>query len=344
MRLEPVGFDLSSESVKFIELLKKKEKIKIGRFAEVALPHGAISKGDIRDREILKKSLGEIRTKYDLKHVAVSLPEEKSYLFNITIPYVEPGDLRNTIELQLEEHIPIPPEQVQFDFEVIGYDGEQDALEINIAVLPTTIVTDYLTLIEESGYSPVLFGTEAEAVARAIIRTGDSEAVMIVDFGHKRTGFSIVHHGRIVFNTTLDFGGADITEAITKDFQISYAEAEKLKIEKGIVQTDTANDLFPIAFSSLAVLKDEVNKYYSYWNNRVEKESGKLEKISRIYFSGGGSALLGLGDFLTTYLEVPFQLANPWVNVIDIAYDVPLIHQRDSLKYATAIGLALTTL
>jgi type IV pilus assembly protein PilM len=260
-------------------------------------------------------------------------------MFTLSVSAVPPKELRGAIELKLEEHVPLPPENIVFDYEVIRYRPTANELDVSVAALPRTLVNTYLEVFAEAGIAVMRLYPEAGAVARAVVPHNTTETAMLVDFGHERTGISVMHGQHILFNTILDFGAADITHAVMKDFNISYEEAEKLKREKGVKEEGEKN-LFSSALSSLAVLKDEIHKYHTYWNERVTKEKGG-EKITHIYFSGGGSALLGLSEFLGTYIDIPFSIVNPWVNVFSFEKEVPSLTRNDSLRFATAIGLAL---
>tara|TARA_B100000745_G_scaffold251649_1_gene173808 strand:- start:395 stop:1480 length:1086 start_codon:yes stop_codon:yes gene_type:complete len=340
LRTPMVGFDISNDSIKLLEIKDKNGRLSVGVFAESALPKGCIERGDVKHSDVLKKHLIQVREKHNLKYIAVSLPEERSYIFSLTIPNVSPKDIRGSIELQLEEHIPLSSSEVVFDYAVTSINQESGDITLSVSALPLKIVESYLSILEETGYIPLVFETEAQALARSIIPYDDSETFMIVDFGNTRSMFSIVENGTPAFNATIDFGGGHITEAIKKQLSITFEEAEKIKVEKGIAR-DTEDEIFSSAISTLAVLKDEVNKYYTYWNSRVSKDTDKKNPVKKIYFCGGASALKGLNEFLSGYLEVPFQLANVWVNVISVEKEIPPIEKTKSLQYATAIGLGL---
>jgi len=340
LRTPMVGFDISSDSIKILELKEKKGIFSIGIFGDSLLPVGCIERGNIKNPNILKKHLIQVRKKFNLKYITVSLPEEQSYVFSITIPNVKPKEIRESVELQLEEHIPIPSDSVVFDYSINRINQETGDITLSVSALPLEIVESYLNILEDSGFIPLIFETEASALARAVVPSFSKDTFMIVDFGNTRSMFSVVEEGIPVFNSTINFGGAHLTNAIQKQLNITYEEAEKIKLEKGISH-DIDDEIFSSSISTLAVLKDEINKYYSYWNDHVVKDKKNKTSIKKIFFCGGASALKGLNEFLSSYLEVPFQLANVWENVPSVEKDIPPISKKKSLQYATAIGLAL---
>jgi len=161
-------------------------------------------------------------------------------------PRLHPDEIRSSIELQIEEQIPLPAEQVVFDYTVVDVDKKTGALTINIFALPIDVVSSYLEIIEDAGLYPVIFETEAQSLARAVIPYDSKKTYMIVDFGNTRSIFTIVSGHTAMFNATVDFGGRDITEAIRKQLGVTLEEAEKLKLENGITR-DTSDEIFSSA-------------------------------------------------------------------------------------------------
>ena len=344
IRMPAVGFDLSSGSVKFVEIFEKRSALSVGRFQETILPPGCIVNGEVMEPKLLAEILSDIRKKYSLRHIIASLPEEKAYIFNISVPRVPPKELRESIELQLEGNIPVSPEEIQFDYEVSGVNTLTEEIEVNISALPKNIVGDYLDVFERSGLVPIAFETDAQAIARAIIPRGEKGTYMVVDFGRNRTSFYVYRNGSIAFTSTVKFGGDTITQAIMKERDVNYEEAEKIKSEKNFLVGTRDEEIFRFVVSGLSVLRDEIQKYLAYWNDKMSRESvvqGDVRKIEKVIFSGGGSAIHGISEFFATYLETSFELGNPWVNIFSTKDEVPPIHQNDSLKYSVAIGLSL---
>jgi type IV pilus assembly protein PilM len=335
------GLDLSSNSIKFLGLEKKGGTLSVKHYGEEKLPPETIIRGEIKDEKGLTLVLQKLKQAHRLDYGIVSLPEEKSYIFNISIPYVSPKEIRSALELHLEENIPLPLENIVFDFDVVRYEEESDELVINVSALPLNIVKSYTEIFEKAGIVPVVIDSEAVAIARAVIPRGALGTFLIVDFGEERTSLSVYQGGFIRFNSILDFGARDITQAIMKDFNLDFNEAEKLKIEKGIEHKKNTTDIFSSAAPSLSVLKDEVTKYQLLWDEREEEKKDDAKKIEKIYFSGGGAGLLGFPEFLSTYITAPFEIANPWMNVFNLNEKIPSIQKKDALRYVTAIGLAL---
>lgn len=342
LQMPAVGLDISDASMRFVELVEKRNGFVIGRFGDQAIPQGVIESGEVKKPAELRTVFLEIKKKYDLEYVSVSLPEEKAYLFELKLPLMKFADVRGSIELSLEEHVPLHADEVLFDYEILK---EGDAsLHVAVSTVPRTLVDGYLEAFSGSGITPVAFEIETQSVARAVVPSGDKGSYMIVDFGNLRTGVTIVSEGAVQFTLTLALGGVLLTEIISKTMGIPYAEAEKIKREKGILGDEEHKEHEGVSTAlmvPLATLRDEIVKDFTYWQTHDDDYGKKRPAIQKVYLCGGDSNLVGFVDYLSSGLTVPVELANVFVNANNLTSYVPSINFDESLRYATAIGLAL---
>jgi hypothetical protein len=114
------GLDISDESVKALFFKKKGEELVLGGFFEEKIPEGVLVGGEIQNKEALVALLKDFRKKNNLTFVHGALPEERSYVVRLRLENIAKIDIKNSIELQLVEHIPLPPDQVIFDYTIIS--------------------------------------------------------------------------------------------------------------------------------------------------------------------------------------------------------------------------------
>ncbi len=339
LQMPVVGLDISDMSVRFIELLETGNGLVVGRFGERDIPRGVIESGAVKKPAELRVVLSALKKEYNLEFVNVSMPEEKAYLFDLHLPMMKYSEIRGAIELGLDQHVPIKAEEAIFDYDLVK--EMETSIEVNVSTVPRTLIDGYLEAFTETGITPVAFEVEAQSVARAIIPENDKSTAMIVDFGRMRTGIAIVSEGVVVFTSTVPVGGGSLTNAIAKHLSVSLEEAEKIKREKGVSGGDNNEELSLVLVSAIAVMRDELNKHYTYWQTHNDDYGKKRPPIEKIYLCGGDSNLLGFVEHLATGLEIPAVLANVMVNVNSLDLYVPELSFGDSLRYATAIGLAL---
>ncbi len=333
------GLDISDESVKFVELLSTRHGIKMGRHGERTLPPGTIEAGKIKDPRQIEAILSTLRKEVGIQSVRISLPEEQIYLFKLKLDKNGIKNVRQGIELVLEEHVPIGANDSIFDYEILGEDAEH--LELQVAVISKNVIENYLSIFRNAKIKVQSCVLEAHAISRAIIKKGDPGTYMIVDFGKKRTGVSIVSDGVVMFTSTVDIGGASLNDAIAKNFNLSPEEAEKTKREHGLERNTTNREMFSVLLNSVSVLRDEVSRHFIYWHTHKDDNGKNNPSIKKILLAGGDSNLIGLADYLSVSMKTPVEMANVWTNIGSTQYYIPEMTKEQSLAFATALGLAL---
>lgn len=333
-----IGVDISDTSIKYMEIIFRPGGDKLGKFGNINLPKGIIEGGKILSPEKLSEALKILKKKEGFKFVRATLPEEKIYQYEVEFVPENVEDLRQSIELTLEEHIPLPPASVEFDYEIVEKTPEK--IKVLVGAVDKNTVSQYVSIFESVGITPISLELEGSALARALIKD-EEETVMVVDFGSTRTGISVVNNGSTLFSTTISFGGQYLTELIAKDFGVSVQEAEIKKTKIGLSKSPENKELFGVILSGISVLRDEINKNYIYWHTHSAENGLSRKKIDKIILCGGNSNLIGLRDYLTSSLKVPIELGDPWVNLDKKDSYIPEINFDESLSYAPAIGLAL---
>lgn len=339
LQMPAVGLDISDTSLRFAELIETRKGLIIGRYAERAIPRGVIESGEVKKPTELNVIFKELKKEYNLEYVAMALPEEKAYLFDLRLPAMKYSQIRGAIELVFEEHVPIDIKDAVFDYDI---ESESETnINVRVTAAHNSLINGYLDAFQGTNIMPIAFEVEVQSIARAVIPEDSGETAMIVDFGKLRTGIAIVSNGGVKFTSTIAMGSNTLTEVIAKDLGVSYDEADKVKIDQGIEAGGENGNLSPSMITAINALRQEINKNYLYWQTHEDDFGKKRAPIQKIYLSGGGSNLLGFVSYLGTGLPVAVELANVMVNVNKLDQYVPEINFNDSLHYSTAIGLAL---
>jgi Tfp pilus assembly PilM family ATPase len=288
----------------------------------------------------LKAFVKESKDKHKLSFISVVLPEEKTYIFRTEVPALSPEQIHESLELKLEEHVPIPPREAVFDYQVVST-LPGDRLSVSVSVIPHMVVSRYVDFFTSVDLIPVAFQISAQALTNAVIARGDDTPTIVVNFGELKTGLYLVSHRVVHFTSTVSVGGASLTEAIRKYFSVSVAEAEKIKAERGIIRGKEDAELFFSLVSTLSALKDEVEKLVNYWESHTERYSDAKQKIGKVILCGQESGLVGLSEYLEACLGMKTVLADVWTNAFSLNNYIPPISRKDSLSYGPVIGLSL---
>lgn len=342
LEMPAVGLDVSDQSVRFAELTETRKGLVLGKYGERSIPEGAIVSGEIKNKEVLKKVFSELRKELANHFAVVALPEEQAYLLELNIATEQKSQIRGMLELQLQEHVPIPPAEVVFDYDIAPEKhSHKGTTQIAVSAVSGNLVDAYLEVFKGTGFTPVAFEVEPESIARAVIPAGDKGTYMIMDFGRTRTGISIVSGGAVSFTSTVPIGGYSLTKAIAKELGASLEEAEKSKREHGFVRTQENEKLFTALMSTISILRDELIRHYNYWHAHPNVYGERRDPVEKVILCGGDSNLSGFAEFLAMGLHAPVELAKVMQNVNSFDRYVPEITFSDSLRFATAVGLAL---
>ena len=290
----------------------------------------------------IAKVLAEFKRLTKAEHVRVSLPEERAYLFETEVKANTPlKEIRSLLEFRLEENVPIPSRDVFFDYAIIRSEEEKRNVKVAVTAYSKETIQSYYDVCMSAGLRPLSFEVEAQAMARAVIPNNISGATMLVDFGKTRTGIGIVYEGVLLYTSTIDIGGSELSRVLRKVLGNDVAESDltKLKNTQGLNRRLESTDVSDALLSTVSIIKDELATRMQYWHTRTGADD--MRRIKSILLCGGSSNLKGLPTYLSETLGVPCARGNVWENAFSLEDTVPPIDKNHSLGYATAIGLAL---
>lgn len=296
------GIAISDDFIRCIKFVRKNKDLVIDFFLEKPLPSGLIVSGDIKNSLEVSNILGEIKKELKIDFVKVSISEENAYLFNAKIPKINPNEIKGAIEFKMEENVPISSSELVFDYVITTPHGHRDHVDVVVSALPTKISDDYVEITQRAGLSILSLEIESQAVARAILPKNCTSTYLIVYLDKQKIGLYVASAGIVHFTSTIS----------TKEKKV--------------------NDL--------QFISNEIKKLYSYWHTLKENTGEEDKKINNIVVCGG-EANEEVVSYLATNTKTEVYLCNVWTNVFDINKNVPPIPFKQSLDFATAIGLAL---
>lgn len=345
LHLASFGIDISDNSFKYIKLREAGNGLVIDEFGSAPIPAGIIEAGIIKKPQALTPLIQEtFKNKKHFRHVALSLPEEQGFVRMLRLPRMPEDEIGEAVSLQLEDHIPLSAEEAVFDYEALpSADAAAEYVDVLVVAYPKLIVDSYLQVISDAGLIPIVIEMEAQAIGRAIIPVAEeNKTILVVDIGLTRTSFLISRNGFVQFTSTVPIGGKHIHEAIAKALNMPIKEAERLKIKLGLEVSPNNQQVYSAILPIMQSVKDEIQKRIDFWqSNSTHPGSKELHSTDKVYLCGGDANMAGLPHHLSLDLITSVELANVWVNVVTDPSYIPEIEFRESLSYATCIGLAL---
>jgi len=338
--LKPVaiGFDISDHSIKFLELLKGEGGFKLGRLGEVLVPVGVVEGGELKNLEAFKQILIELKNKWHFDNVFISLPDDHAYTFGLTLPLMKVEEIAGSIELQIEEYVPLPGPEVVFDFNLIEPNDVVNKISVGVSAISRKIIESYQTVFTSAGLHLLAIGTQGGAVTRTLTERGKKSEIVIVDLGKNHTAIFWVKNGTVIHSATAPVGGEAMTNNLQKVLKIDFAEAEKIKMTKGLLRSDENKMAFESMIPVASAIREEIERRISFW---LDQEKMSLADLEQIMLVGGQALLPGLVEYLGSHLGRPVVLGNPWFKVFSDKQKVTELSYNEALRYCTAIGLAL---
>ena len=221
--MSATGLDISDQAIRFIEFSKNKNQLIPIIFGEKKLPQGLIVSGDITKKDELVSILSSLREEYSMKFVKVSLPEEKAYFFKTEIPKVYGKEIRQSIEFKLEENIPLRADESLFEYNILNKNNDKkEHWDVGVSAVPKLVAESYSEILNDSGLTPVAFEVESKAMARSVIKDDGGLSVMVINIKDDATVIAMVRGGATRFTSVIAIGGNLITEALCKNFSISF--------------------------------------------------------------------------------------------------------------------------
>lgn len=356
-----LGIDLGAGNVKLVELRNEQGRPRLVTYGMYEVPYQQVIDNDWSKRKseavsILTSLLEQTKAK---SRMAVSaLPTFAVFSSLISIPPVGNKELANAIRLEAKKVVPRPIDEMVLDWKEIEPEKNGAMAEagsampeglgtittkkeaqrkILITAAPKDLVEAYLAIYKEAGLKLVSLETEAFALSRSLIGK-DPSVLMVVDMGARTTNLSIIEEGIPVVNRAVNFGGALVTDEMSKRLKVSASQSEQWKRDLGVTQQNT-----PLSSAAKDILDDvlhEIEYLFQLYRRQfspLRTQSGHIEKL---VLAGGSAFVPGLAPYLAQRLNVPVHLGDPWARIV-YPEDLHPVLVEIGPSMAVAVGLAM---
>jgi len=334
-----LGIDISSSAVKLIELSRKGNDYRVDSYSVASLPEGAAFERDIIEAdpvgEAIRKVIKNSRTKS--RHCALGIPSSMAINKIIAMPDTIPAsEMEAQIELEAEQYIPYPMDEVNFDFEILGPSETTGMVDVLLGATRTENVEVRLAAAEMAGLTVDVVDLESHAVellfSNLVDDIAENETVAVVDFGASMTGINVFEKGRVVFSREQVFGGKQLTEEIMQRYGLPYSEAGLAKKNGNLPEGYIPEVLDPFRENMVR----QVQRFLQFYH--ASTQQGKVEKI---LLSGGCASIPGIDEQIQEATGAPVSLANPFSNMVLNGRVNPARFTSDIPAMLVSTGLAL---
>ncbi|HCS62630.1 MAG TPA: pilus assembly protein PilM [Cellvibrio sp.] len=329
-----VGLDISSTSVKLLELSRSGDRYRVESYTVKALPPNAVVEKNIADpaavAEIVRSMVKQSKTK--LKHAAVAVAGSAVITKMIDMPMDLNDDaMESQIAAEADQYIPFPLEEVALDFEVQGISPRNpDQVEVLLAACRRENVEVRQQVLADSDLIAEKVDIEAYCMERAFeliaeqLEDQEGQVVAIIDIGATMTTLSVLVDGKTVYTREQLFGGRQLTEEIQRRYGLSREEAGLAKKQGGLPDDYDMEVLNPFKDAVVQQVTRSLQFFFS---------ASQYNDVDYIILAGGVASLEGLVGLIEEKLGTQTVVANPFarmsvssrVNAVSLANDAPAL-------------------
>ena len=340
-----VGLDIGSSHVKVLELTQTKTGARrLVNFGMVRLPPEAIVDGAVMNTNAVVDAIRELVQRHRIKtrEVVTSVSGHSVIIKRINLPVMTSEELDESIQWEAEQYIPFDVNDVNIDVQILDESGDEAGqMEVLLVAARKELINEYVSLIHEAGLVPTVIDVDAFAVENAFELNYElpDETIALVNVGASTVNINVLRNGITAFTRDVGIGGRQVTEEIQRALNISFEEAESMKIggderDANAVVPEEIEGVIRTVSESIAT---EIHRSLDFYLSTAAGDN-----LSRIYLSGGGARTPGLGTAISRLTHTPIEVLDPFRRIeIDERVFNPRYLQDTAPQACVSVGLAL---
>ena len=338
-----LGLDISSTSVKLLELSKSGARYRVESYGVEPLPPNAVVEKNISDVEGVGDAVKRLisRTKASSRTCAVAVAGSAVITKTIEMDAALSDDeMENQITVEADQYIPYPLDEVAIDFEVIGLsETAADQVEVLLAACRRANVELREAALDLGGIKPRVVDIEAHAMKRAfelvqpqLGANPEDLVVAIIDIGATMTTLSVLADDKSIYTREQLFGGKQLTEEIQRRNGLSFEEAGLAKKRGGLPDDYEQEVLQPFKEAVLQQVTRSLQFFFS---------SSQYDDVDYIVLAGGTASIEGMSEMIENKLGTPTIIANPFLDMALAGKVDSTALANDAPAMMIACGLAM---
>jgi type IV pilus assembly protein PilM len=334
-----VGLDIGSSSVKAVELKASRTGYELVSFGLESLPQDTVVDGAIMDAPSVAKAIGDIfdGQKIKTKNVATSVSGHSVIVKRVTLPFMTEEELYDRIQAEASQHIPFDIADVNLSYQVLeALDTQMDVL---LVAVKKDKILNHTNVLAQAGKTPVVVDIDAFALQNCFevnYEPDPGQTIALLNVGAGVMSINIVRSQIPLFTRDVSVGGNQYTDALQKELDLGFDDAEKLKhgdSVAGVSEEQKGGILRSV--SDILIL--EIQKTFDFF-----RATASGENIQRIYLAGGTARVPGLVELLREEFAMPVEELYPFRKITIN----PGKHNEDQIReiaarLAISVGLAL---
>jgi type IV pilus assembly protein PilM len=315
-----VGVDIGSAAIKVVELSGSGagadgNGAAARAAASAPTPAGMIEEGRITDVPAAGRILRELLQSAGIKtrRAVAAVNGQVALMREVRMPQLPPEEIRQAARFEVERYLPYPIAEVTFDTVVVGEnrEGANGRMDVLVVAARTEVLHQHAAALQAAGLEPVVLEVEPLAVVRAVShRAAPEHVTACIHIGSSVT-MILVAEGEVPrVIRTVAFGTTQLMEAAASRLGATGEAPDVLQARLAAAGTDGVPGLRDAIDESLSSLVTEIRRSLEYYGGRY-----RAAVPDRVVVTGGGAALPGITASLTSALDMPVELGDPFADL-----------------------------
>ena len=338
-----LGIDISSTSVKLLELSRSGGRYRVESYAVEPLPPNSVMEKNITDAQLVGEAIARAvkksgtRTKLGACAVAGSAVITKV----ISMPAnLSDEELEGQIQIEADQYIPYALDEISLDYSILGPSpSDPGRIDVLLAASRSDNVDVRVAALEVAGIEAKIVDVEAFALENAVALlaaqggpVGEAHVLAVMDVGATASTLSVLEDSKIIYTREQLFGGRQLTDEIQRRYGLSYEEAGLAKRQGGLPDNYEPEVLRPFMES----MAQEVNRALQFFYS-----SSQVGTVDHVVLAGGCASIEGIDALVQSKVDTPTTIANPFANMTAAPRVRAEALANDAPALMIACGLAL---
>jgi type IV pilus assembly protein PilM len=335
-----LGVDISSTSVKLLELSSAGGRYRVESYAVEPLPPNAVSEKTITDADRVGEAIARAVRKSGTRNrdAVCAVPGSSVITKVISMPAdLSEDELEGRIQLEADQYIPYSMDEINLDFTVLGPSAvDSTKVDVLLAASRSENVDSRVGALEAAGLRVRIVDVEASALEHAMTLISpqfpDARIVAVADVGASTSTLSVLDQGRIIYTREQLFGGRLLTDEIQRRYGLSYEEAGLRKRQGGLPSNYEPEVLRPF----MEAMSQEIFRALQFFYS-----SSQVRTVDQVLIAGGCGSIQDVDLMIQARLSTPVAVANPLASMTAASRVRTDALVNDAPALMTACGLAL---
>ncbi|PIR23931.1 MAG: pilus assembly protein PilM [Deltaproteobacteria bacterium CG11_big_fil_rev_8_21_14_0_20_45_16] len=317
-----LGLDIGSHSIKIMELKEGKGGTwKLLKYGLHKLPAEAIVDGSIMNSAAVVEGIRDLVARHKIKtrDVSTCISGHSVIIKKITLPAMSEEELAESIQWEAEQYIPFSISDVNIDTQILSLNEDSGQMDVLLVAAKKDIIQEYTAVVQEAGLKPLIMDVASFTIENTFDLSEEAqpnEVVALVNIGASLININILNNGVTSFTRDINMGGNQFTEEIQKQLNVSYEEAEALKLGGNISSSSSTTEAIvpqevgSILRSTSEAMSVEIQRSIDFYLATATRV-----RLSRVVVSGGTAKVAGLKEALESTLNVKVEISYPFRNI-----------------------------